>query len=374
MANQNVNVQYKLRGDTLANLEAKNAVYADREPIIVQIPADAEKNVEAAILLKIGDGSTAFKSLPYVTALAGNVPDWAMAASKPSYSASEISDISDYDTDTQYKLEANSDDGHTLTLYSKGLKDTEWSVVGNVTTVDTTYTAATGDNAVTVDNTNHTIGINVSNDTGNIISKKNNGLYAQAPVVNVVKKTTANTGYIATYQITIDNVPITTEIDIPKDYLVKSANIYSVTTANSPYTGAAVGDKYIDFVVNTVGDDGNESHIYLSVQDLVDEYTQGNGIEISNTNVISIKLGTNVNGLSVGANGLELAVATDTTPGAMSATDHEKLTGIATGATKVESSTTNGSVKINGTDTTVYTLPSTVLDSGDTLILDGGNA
>ena len=35
MAERNINVQYKLRGDTLANLEAKNAVYADREPVMV---------------------------------------------------------------------------------------------------------------------------------------------------------------------------------------------------------------------------------------------------------------------------------------------------------------------------------------------------
>lgn len=39
-------------------------------------------------------------------------------------------------------------------------------------------------------------------------------------------------------------------------------------------------------------------------------------------------------------------------------TDKTKLDGIATGATKVESSSTNGNIKINGTDTTVYTHPS----------------
>lgn len=38
-----------------------------------------------------------------------------------------------------------------------------------------------------------------------------------------------------------------------------------------------------------------------------------------------------------------------------------KLAGVQTGATKVEASSTNGHIKINGTDTTVYTLPSDVL-------------
>ncbi len=37
--------------------------------------------------------------------------------------------------------------------------------------------------------------------------------------------------------------------------------------------------------------------------------------------------------------------------------DRTKLDGIASGATKVESSTTNGNIKINGTETTVYTHP-----------------
>lgn len=44
------------------------------------------------------------------------------------------------------------------------------------------------------------------------------------------------------------------------------------------------------------------------------------------------------------------------------------------GATKVEESATNGNVKVDGTEVAVYTLPDTVLDSGDTLVFDCGNA
>ena len=189
-----------------------------------------------------------------------------------------------------------------------------------------------------------------------------------------MKKATANAGYIASYQVTVDGTVVGADINIPKDYLVKSADIKVVAAADDPYAGAVVGDKYIDFVVNTVGGDGNESHIYLSVQDLVDEYTAGDGIEISATNVIAIKLGTNANGLKVGAAGLELDEATTTAAGAMSATDKTKLDGVAEGATKVEASDTNGNVKIGGTETTVYTLPDTVVHDTDTIILDGGNA
>lgn len=373
-----MNVQYKLRGDTLANLEAKNTVYGANEPIVVLVPADTDAGTKAATLLKLGDGTTAFNDLPYITALAGDVPEWAKAATKPEYNANEIKNIDSYiagkvqDTDTQYKLEQDATDPHILILSAKALADADYTEVVRITTADTTYTAADG--AVTVDADAKTIGVNVSADADNGLQKKADGLYVKDHTVDVVKKATANAGYIASYQVTVDGTVVGADINIPKDYLVKSADIKVVAAADDPYTGAAVGDKYIDFVVNTVGGDGNESHIYLSVQDLVDEYTAGDGIEISATNVIAIKLGTNANGLKVGAAGLELDEATTAAAGAMSATDKTKLDGVAEGATKVEASETNGNVKIGGTETTVYTLPDTVVHDTDTIILDGGNA
>lgn len=47
---------------------------------------------------------------------------------------------------------------------------------------------------------------------------------------------------------------------------------------------------------------------------------------------------------------------------------------VANNSTKVESSTTNGNIKINNVETQVYRLPTTTLDSSDTLILDCGNS
>ena len=119
------------------------------------------------------------------------------------------------------------------------------------------------------------------------------------------------------------------KINIPKDYLVKSAEIKEVTTADDPYTGAKVGDKYIDFVINVKSGTATDEHVYLAVNDLVDVYTSGNGIDISATNEISVKIdAANANGLGVGADGvkLDVAIANDNTgangkAGAMSATD-----------------------------------------------------
>ena len=133
-------------------------------------------------------------------------------------------------------------------------------------------------------------------------------------LVNVVKQETAESGYAATYVITQgvdendDPVQRGVKINIPKDFLVKSASIETVSTADSPYSGAAVGDKYIDFVVNATDASETAQHIYLPVNDLVDVYTTGDGLDISASNVIfGVVDGTSEGFLTVGANGFKLS-------------------------------------------------------------------
>lgn len=125
-------------------------------------------------------------------------------------------------------------------------------------------------------------------------------------------------------------------INIPKDFLVKSAEIKTVTTANVPYQGAQMGDKYIDFIINTKTDDPSvvtDDHIYLPINDLSHVYTEGHGINISNTDEISVKIdSSNANGLATTSSGLKLTLATQSAAGAMSANDKKKLDAIAEGA------------------------------------------
>ncbi len=108
------------------------------------------------------------------------------------------------------------------------------------------------------------------------------------PEYTIAKLETATEGYVASYQLKKGSTVVGDTINIPKDYLVKSAEIKTVDTADTPVSGYAIGDKYIDFVVNTVNGDGNESHIYLLVSDLAKTYSAGNGIDISATNVVSV--------------------------------------------------------------------------------------
>ena len=109
-----------------------------------------------------------------------------------------------------------------------------------------------------------------------------------APEYSLVKAETAVEGFAASYNLTKGGVNVGDTINIPKDYLVKSASVKTVESADTPVSGYKVGDKYIDFVVNTTDGTGNESHIYLAVNELVDVYTAGDGIEVGTDNKISL--------------------------------------------------------------------------------------
>ena len=73
-----------------------------------------------------------------------------------------------------------------------------------------------------------------------------------------------------------------TTVNIPKDFLVKSASVETVTTADVPYPGAEVGDKYIDFVVNTKEGSGvADTHIYIPVNDLIHPLSGSTNAEVT---------------------------------------------------------------------------------------------
>lgn len=77
------------------------------------------------------------------------------------------------------------------------------------------------------------------------------------------------------------------DIDIPKDMVVESGSVETVKTADVPYKGAQVGDKYIDLVIANATSD----HIYIPANSLVDIYTveqSATQVQLAiNNNVIS---------------------------------------------------------------------------------------
>lgn len=109
--------------------------------------------------------------------------------------------------------------------------------------------------------------------------------------VTVEKLGTAESGYIASYVVKQNGSQVGATINIPKDYLVKSATVGTVTTANDPVTGYGVGDRYIDFIINTKDNSGTNEHLYLLVSDLVDEYLADENTLTLNSNTFSVKDG-----------------------------------------------------------------------------------
>lgn len=89
-----LNTRIKLKYDTLANWSTANPVLLAGEVAVVAIPTESETTVgqvtKPAIVFKVGDGTTTFANLPYASGLAADVYGWAKAATKPTYTATEV--------------------------------------------------------------------------------------------------------------------------------------------------------------------------------------------------------------------------------------------------------------------------------------------
>ena len=96
---------------------------------------------------------------------------------------------------------------------------------------------------------------------------------------------TTESGFASTYHLKKGGNKVGVSINIPLDQVLRGSSIKTVTTANTPYTGAKVGDKYVEFLFQN-----NNTPQYLPVQDLVDVYKgDGTYIEVSASNVIQLK-------------------------------------------------------------------------------------
>ena len=89
-----LNTRIKLKYDTLTNWSTANPVLLAGEVAVVAIPTSEANTVgqvtKPAIVFKVGDGTTTFANLPYASGLAADVYDWAKAANKPTYTATEV--------------------------------------------------------------------------------------------------------------------------------------------------------------------------------------------------------------------------------------------------------------------------------------------
>lgn len=205
-----------------------------------------------------------------------------------------------------------------------------------------------------------TVGIKLDPTQGNAATLGAAGLMVTIPEVTVpvydIVKDTDSGDYAAIYHLTKDGVNTGAAINIPKDLFVKEGKI-----VDNP-TGQPTG-KYIELTLQN-----QTNPIYINVADLVDAYTPGNGITISATNEVSAKV-VAANGLSVGASGIAMALASGTANGAMSKEQFTKLGGIDEGAT-ADTITLNGTA----TKTPSFYAPTTVGTKGQHLVSNGTGA
>ena len=207
------------------------------------------------------------------------------------------------------------------------------------------------------------------------LAKKYTDLVVNGAELKKYEKAEANSGYLKTIILSsAANAtaaaadPKRIEIDIPKDFLVKSGsklltvedgtgtldgklavvkeNGTAVTPYEAPATITSAG-LWIDLIINTKSDGSGsaetDTHVSIPVNELIDTYTGGNGVDITNRVVsldldangglqltgstdgskqLAIKIdSTNANGLAMTSDGLKLNTATSSAAGAMSAAD-----------------------------------------------------
>ena len=160
MANSGKILQVRLQEkiDTLANWLALDTDTTPFKPLVgekinVKVPtANSEADGESVgyeIITKTGDGSTRFKDLPWDSALAADVYDWAKAASKPSYSIGEI---------TGRKELSISGEGTKVVSYDGDTADSLNIVAGTNVTVTPDAT----NNKITISSTNTDTKVNTT--------------------------------------------------------------------------------------------------------------------------------------------------------------------------------------------------------------------
>lgn len=151
---QHFNTRIQNKYDTYAQWTANNIIPKQGELCVVVVPASSGViPQEPAVLFKVGDGTSHFNDLPFITAKAGDIYAWAKAENKPTYAASEIQNLTEFikqqDTDTQYKIEASVENPRQFVLYVKSTGG-DFVAQDTITIPDTIYTLVEGDTDGTV--------------------------------------------------------------------------------------------------------------------------------------------------------------------------------------------------------------------------------
>lgn len=169
MAEKLLQTRIQLKYDTYANWMTNNPILKAGEVAIATIPTNESNNIGTIVkdnlpnvVIKVGDGTSDYQHLKFVSGLAADVYGWAKEKDKPVYAASEITGLSTYidevigdhneiqDTDTQYTLVPGTGT-YVYKLMSRGKGETAYSnqvAIIDLSNIDTrldTLEAAVGE-------------------------------------------------------------------------------------------------------------------------------------------------------------------------------------------------------------------------------------
>ena len=305
MADKILQTRIRQKIDNYSTWASSSLILGNGEYAAVKVTAEDTAPVPQGIYIKIGDGTSNFAALPFISATDPTIPSWAKAQNKPTYQASEIQGLEEFiageinDTNTTYQMVKVNE--YQFKLQYKNVGDPDWtdaftldipndtaaiealeSLVGN-TAVSTQIsnainaaketlvaTVTAGDNSIAVAGTatNPTVAVKISKDNGNALSVVDDGLKVTVPASTdyTVKVTESSPeGYAKAYTITQASTGLNTTINIPKDMVVQSG-----TVETDPEEQEEPGTYLVLTLANATSD-----KIYINVGSLIEYVTSG---------------------------------------------------------------------------------------------------
>lgn len=372
---KDIKTKIVLRNDTLANWNQKNPVLEVGE---IGVITDERT-------FKIGDGTSKFSNLTQIRAIASDVSSWAKKANCVDViiEGYKKSDVSGALSATDSIAIALSKIENNITTISNAATKVAASNTNGYITVDEKEVKVY---ELKVDGTTIVSAVDGTISVGSIDMDKVSGLKTKLEQIQgavptyTIEKDSDSGDYAAVYHLKMNNNNVGVAINIPKDMVVKSGSV--VTNPDDSHIGT-----YIQLVLN----DAEQTKILIPADSLIEYVTSGSSTgdmviinvsddhkvtaTITDGTVSAAKLTSDVQDiLNSVANKVEKAPGKDLSTNDFTDAFKTKLENVTEGATKVEKSDTNGSIKINGVETAVYTLPDTVVQTSDVLTLDCGNA
>lgn len=373
---KDIKTKIVLRNDTLSNWIAKDPVLDVGE---VGIITDQKT-------FKIGDGASKFSALTQIRAIASDVESWAKtkncvdvviagyskntssgalsATDSIAVALSKIENNINTVANAVTKVAESTKNGY-VTVDGKDVKVYELKVDG------ATIVASTEDGTISVG------AIPMDKVTG--LNDKLDEIKNSVPSYTI-EKSAVSGEYAAVYQLKKNNEVVGVPINIPKDMVVESGTV--VTDADETHKGT--------FIKLVLANSANDT-IWIPVDSLIEYVTSGSTkgdmvvvavsadhkvtATITDGTVTKAKLSAEVQSvLNDVANKVDKVEGMSLTHNDFTDVLKSKLEGVSEAANKVEASSTNGSIKIDGVDTVVYTLPDAVVQTTDVLVLNCGNA